>query len=86
MEYVSSPQYSDSLKAFLQRRHGLYIGGQWCEAAGTERIAVIDPATGKANSSIAAGKGQVIGRAVHAHRPAFKNVARARMSPLERPK
>ncbi|MFT8655085.1 MAG: aldehyde dehydrogenase family protein [Acetobacter papayae] len=86
MEYASSPQYSDSLKAFLQRRHGLYIGGQWCEAEGTERIAVIDPATGKAISSIAAGNGQDIDRAVNAARSTFKQGAWADMTPLERSK
>lgn len=86
MEYVSSPQYSDSLTAFLQRRHGLYIGGRWCEAEGMERIAVIDPATGTVVSSIAAGNGLDIDRAVSAAHTAFSQGAWADMTPLERSK
>ncbi|MFS3135513.1 aldehyde dehydrogenase family protein [Gluconacetobacter sacchari] len=79
-----TPAYSDKLRGFLARRHGLVIGAEACPAAKDGRIDVIDPGTGLVISSIAAGEAEDIDRAVHVAREAFDHGPWGRMTPVER--
>ena len=59
-----------------------YIDGTWCEPAGPERAAVVDPASERVIAEIALGNAEDVGRAVAAARRAFP--AWSRRPPAER--
>ncbi|GBQ70730.1 NAD-dependent aldehyde dehydrogenase [Ameyamaea chiangmaiensis NBRC 103196] len=79
-----TPAYSDRLRTFLARSHGLVIGAASCPAATGGRIDVVDPGTGQVVSSIAAGDADDIDRAVRAAREAFDHGPWSRLTPIER--
>jgi aldehyde dehydrogenase (NAD+) len=54
-----------------QGRDGLFIGGQWRFAAGSERIDVVDPVTEKVIGQVPAGTAQDVDAAVQAARAAL---------------
>ncbi len=56
---------------FLQRRHRLFIGGEWVDALGGEIIDVVNPATGETIARVAGAGRDDIDRAVAAARAAF---------------
>jgi phenylacetaldehyde dehydrogenase len=70
--------------AFLQRPHQLLIGGQWVPATGGATLEVINPATGCAFATIAAGGAPEIDAAVKAARKAFSAGAWPKMRAAER--
>ncbi|HEX7867756.1 MAG TPA: aldehyde dehydrogenase family protein [Variovorax sp.] len=74
----------DSTKQFLQRKHRLFIDGQWVDAASGATRAVIDPATGRQVTTAAEGGAQDIDLAVRAARKAFEEGAWKGMSTNER--
>ncbi len=73
-----------TVQAFLDREHGLYIGGSWHSPSGGERQSSIDPATGQRLASISLGSEADVDRAVDAARVALTSSAWSGLSPLER--
>src|ERR1700688_1745354 len=57
---------------FIQRRHNLFIDGKWTDALGQGRTDVIEPATERTLTTVAAGSVEDIDRAVLAADKAFK--------------
>lgn len=50
---LSHPSITAEAKAFLNKSHRLYIGGEWVESQSGERRKVFDPATGSVISEVA---------------------------------
>lgn len=71
---------------FLKRAHNLFIDGKWQDASTSDRIDVVNPATGKVIASVADGKAADVDRAVKAARRAFDKGPWGKMSGLERSK
>jgi len=69
----SAPAFalSPATRAFLERRHRLYIGGEWVAARSGEAIDVVNPATGQVIARVAGAGADDIDRAVTAARRAF---------------
>lgn len=74
----------DSVSRFLERHHGLYIDGQWCESSAEHRLAVYNPADGKQISSTADANAQDVARAVKSAHQAFTSGVWAQRLPAER--
>lgn len=74
----------DSVSRFLDRHHGLYIDGQWCESSTEDRLAVYNPADGKQISSTANANAQDVARAVQSAHQAFTSGVWAQRLPAER--
>jgi aldehyde dehydrogenase (NAD+) len=55
----------------MRHESSCYIGGQWCAPESRGKIALFDPATGKARAPLAIAGGDEVGRAVSAARQAF---------------
>jgi aldehyde dehydrogenase (NAD+) len=73
MEYGPAPESSEAAHAWLdahERRFSLFIDGQWCEPAGGERFASVDPATGEQLGQIAQADASDVDKAVAAARAA----------------
>jgi len=68
---TADPVPAAATRAFLERRHQLFIGGRWVEPLGGKSIEVFDPATGGKISRVAAGEAADIDAAVAAARAAF---------------
>jgi phenylacetaldehyde dehydrogenase len=69
---------------FLKRTHRLLIDGVWTPAGDGATFDVLDPSSGRAISSAAAGGAVDIDRAVAAARRAFDGSEWSRMKPVER--
>jgi acyl-CoA reductase-like NAD-dependent aldehyde dehydrogenase len=67
---LATERIESATAAFLQRPHQLLIGGQWVPATDGATLEVINPATGRAFASIAAGGAPEIDAAVKAARMA----------------
>lgn len=80
---MSNPQLPESVSQFLARDHGILIGGSW-QAGGTDRIDVINPATGESISSITNASRSDVDAAVAAARKGFTSDAWRGMAPAER--
>jgi phenylacetaldehyde dehydrogenase len=65
---------------WLQTPHALLIDGAWIPSASTDRITVLDPATGRQIASVAAATAPDVDRAVRAARRAFARGAWPAMS------
>ena len=74
----------DSVSRFLDRHHGLYIDGHWCEASAEGRLAVYNPADGQKISSTADANAQDVARAVQSAHQAFTAGIWAQRLPTER--
>ncbi|WP_419246559.1 aldehyde dehydrogenase family protein [Serratia sp. NFX21] len=74
----------DSVSRFLDRHHGLYIDGQWCESSAEHRLVVFNPADGKQISSTADANAQDVARAVQSAHQAFTSGVWAQRLPAER--
>lgn len=72
-----------TVKRFLEREHGLLIGGRWVPASDGRRFDVEDPATGKVIATAAAGNTADVDAAVRAARAAFDGPW-SRMTPPQR--
>ncbi|MEU6015914.1 aldehyde dehydrogenase family protein [Streptomyces sp. NPDC047515] len=66
----------------MKAHDGMYIGGEWRAAAGTDTIAVVDPADEQVIAHVPAGTAEDVDTAVRAARAAFP--AWAATSPTER--
>lgn len=74
------------VQAFITKRHGLFIDGQWTEPAAGEYAAAINPATGDVLAQVACGDERDIDRAVKAAQRALAQGEWPRMTPAERGK
>jgi len=87
---MSSPEAhktpSPKVAAFLQRSHGLLIGGEWVQPAAKGEIAVFDPATEAQIAVVAAADAADVDLAVAAARRAFEQGPWRRMSGATRAK
>jgi len=70
--------------AALHLRTGLWIDGQFCDAASGARFARVNPATGAVIAEVARGDAADVDRAVAAARRAFDDGRWSRKSPAER--
>ena len=73
-----------ALAAGIAPRTGLWIDGQWQEAASGARFATVNPANGAVLAEVARGDAADIDRAVQAARRAFDDGRWSRKSPAER--
>jgi acyl-CoA reductase-like NAD-dependent aldehyde dehydrogenase len=69
---------------YLQRQHGLLIGGEWAAAANGDTLELRNPATGEVIAHTAAAGPRDVDRAVTAARRAFAGGAWPSMSPSAR--
>ena len=81
---AAQPAPSAGVAAFLRRPARLLIGGEWVEPAASERISVIDPATGAEVASVADATSADVDKAVAAAREAFERGAWSTMLPAHR--
>nr|AJW29570.1 Aldehyde dehydrogenase [Sphingomonas sp. JE1] len=72
------------MSAFLSKRHGMFINGDWTDSSADETIAVIDPATEEVIATVQAGGEAEVDRAVRAARAAFDNGPWPNMAPIDR--
>jgi len=70
--------------SFLKRAPRLFIGGDWVEPQSKERLAVIDPATGREIATVADAGAADVDRAVKAARAAFEKGPWHEMLPADR--
>lgn len=83
---LSHPSITAEAKAFLNKSHRLYIGGEWVESQSGERRKVFDPATGSVISEVAEASQADVEKAVIAARKAFDFGAWRTLSGSERSK
>ncbi len=69
---AESVALSPETQAFLDRKHKLFIDGQWRDALSGETFPVIDPATEQQIATVQLGGAEDIDAAVSAARKAFK--------------
>ncbi|MFY9341806.1 MAG: aldehyde dehydrogenase family protein [Planctomycetota bacterium] len=67
--YAPAPESTDHFT--IQKRHELFVGGQWVKPAGGEYFATIDPSTENVLSEVALASERDVDRAVKAARNAF---------------
>ncbi len=71
-------------RAFLARKHGMLIDGEWCAAASGASTTLLDPATGRVIGAVPAGAAADVDAAVAAARRAFESGPWRTMKPNER--
>ena len=81
---AAQPAPSAGVAAFLRRPARLLIGGEWVQPAASERIPVIDPATGAEIASVADATRADVDKAVAAAREAFERGAWSTLLPAQR--
>lgn len=87
MSYENSiAALSPAAAEFVKKKHPLFINGEWQDAAAGGTLDVIDPASGRVFTQVAAGEQADIARAVSAARRAFDEGEWAEMSPSSRGK
>src|SRR6218665_3050442 len=69
--------------AFLQRRHGSFIDGQWVVEEGT-RSAVLNPATGEVIAQVADASPELVERAIASARKAHESRVWSGLRPADR--
>lgn len=65
-------RYSDTVQKFLDRKHQLFIDGEWTDSASGQTIEVVDPATEKIVANVCRANSEDIDKAVKAARRAFE--------------
>ncbi len=65
-------RYSDAVQKFLDRKHRLFINGEWVDSASGQTIEVVDPATEKVVAHVPRANIADIDQAVSAARRAFE--------------
>lgn len=86
LEISSVPFASSLVRAFIAKRHRMFIGGQWREAESGETFEVFDPATARVIARVPSGAAADVDAAVKAARSAFDDGPWSRMTPIERSK
>jgi phenylacetaldehyde dehydrogenase len=86
MSATIAPQPAPSAAAsrFLKRTPRLLIGGEWVDSRSTERLSVVDPATGNELTSVPDANAADVDRAVAAARAALESGPWADMLPAQR--
>ena len=82
----TAPACQPSTQSFLNREHGLLIGGAWVPAASNATFEVHNPADGQVISRVAEGDREDVDRAVTAARRAFESGVWPKLTPSERGK
>ena len=80
---MSNVEILPQVAAFLDRRHGCFIDGQWVFAEGP-RIAVVNPATGQTLCETLDAPLEVVERAVQSSHAAFKSGVWSGLRPADR--
>lgn len=80
---MSNVEILPQVAAFLARRHGCFIDGQWVLAEG-ERIAVVNPATGQTLCETLDAPLHVVEQAVQSSHKAFKSGVWSGLRPADR--
>ena len=83
---VSSTGQDGQVTEFVGRRHKMFIGGKFVEAASGKTFPSYNPATGEVLARVPEGDKEDIELAVKAARSAFENPAWGRMTPSDRGK
>lgn len=71
----------DSVTRFLDRQHGLYIDGKWCDSLSDARLAIYNPANGEQIASSADANAEDVSRAVTSAHQAFAPVCGHKVCP-----
>jgi acyl-CoA reductase-like NAD-dependent aldehyde dehydrogenase len=79
-----NPELQPETRAFLEREHGLYIGGDWTRSHGGDRLETINPATEQPLATFAGATKADIDQAVDAARRAFEAGPWSSMGPAAR--
>ena len=74
----------DAARRFALRKHRLFIGGDWREAADGATFETLDPASGTAITCVADAGQADVDAAVRAARVAFESSTWRRMTPIDR--
>lgn len=74
----------DSVTRFLDRQHGLYIDGKWCDSTSDARLAIYNPANGEQIASSADANAEDVSRAVTSAHQAFCAGVWSQRLPAER--
>lgn len=82
---MSDTDIQTQMATFLGRQQKMLVGAEWTNAKSGEVIEVVNPATGKPISSLAAGGAEDIDAAVKAARAAFEGPW-SKMPPMQRTK
>ncbi|WP_095151339.1 aldehyde dehydrogenase family protein [Pseudomonas sp. Irchel s3b5] len=80
---MSNVEILPQVAAFLEREHGCFIDGQWVLAEG-DRIAVVNPATGKTLCETLDAPLEIVERAVQSSHKAFKSGVWSSLRPADR--
>lgn len=80
---MSTTNLPDNVRRFLEREHGFLIGGQWTTGS-SQRIDVLDPATGEKISTIAHASREDVDQVVASARAGFESSDWRKMPPAER--
>ncbi|WPN45237.1 aldehyde dehydrogenase family protein [Pseudomonas sp. P8_241] len=80
---MSNVEILPQVVAFLEREHGCFIDGQWVLAEG-DRIAVVNPATGKTLCETLDAPLDIVERAVQSSHKAFKSGVWSSLRPADR--
>ncbi|MGD0074117.1 MAG: aldehyde dehydrogenase family protein [Candidatus Binataceae bacterium] len=83
---ASSTGGNGQVAEFVGRRHKMFIGGKFVEAASGKTFPSYNPATAEVLAQVPEGEKEDIDRAVKAARSAFENPTWSRMTPSERGK
>jgi phenylacetaldehyde dehydrogenase len=87
MSIVQQPSaVSPGVKAFLDKKHRLFIGGDWVSPSAGASFAVLDPATGETLANVAEGSKEDVDLAVRAARKAFERGDWPNITPSDRGK
>ena len=81
---AAQPDPSPAVQRFLKRAPKLFINNEWVDAKSSERISVVDPATGREIAIVADANAADVDRAVAAARAAFEKGPWADMKPVAR--
>ncbi len=81
---IERPALGSAAQKFLEKEHGMLIGGQWVAARSGKTLPVEDPATEETIAHVPSGDKADIDLAVAAARRAFESGPWSRVSPAER--
>jgi phenylacetaldehyde dehydrogenase len=71
VDTIRQPDFSETVRGFLQREPRLLIDGAWVESTGSRRLATHDPSSGREIASLVDASDEDVDRAVAAARRAF---------------